>query len=143
MTDDTRMQLQEAHREALDKYTYFLLAGAGAAIGFALNQTHDVTLSWSKLPLGVAVLCWGLSFYFGCRHTSMVIEVIHRTYHFESMRPRLDPTTVEEILYQRNNYARKAGRNQVRQFGFLIAGAVLYIFWQILEMALRTWPAHL
>lgn len=64
MTDSGITELYRAHRTAQDKYTYFILAAAGAAIAFALNQTHDATLSWFKLPLGAAVLCWGLSFFF-------------------------------------------------------------------------------
>jgi hypothetical protein len=41
MADDGKLELLRAHRTAADKYTYFLLAAAGAAIGFALNQTRE------------------------------------------------------------------------------------------------------
>lgn len=73
-------EIREVYRQlrlAQEKYVYFLLAAAGAAIGFALSQTHDSVLSRSQLPLGAAVLCWGLSFFFGCRHLAYVSSTLY------------------------------------------------------------------
>jgi hypothetical protein len=58
-------ELHKAHRDSAEKYIYFLLAAAGAAIAFAATQTQSATLTWIKLPLGLAVLCWGMSFSAG------------------------------------------------------------------------------
>src|SRR5215204_717165 len=68
MADDNLLEVYRQLRLGQDKYTYFLLAAAGAAIGLAVNQTQGSALTWSQVPLGIAVLCWGLSFTFGCRH---------------------------------------------------------------------------
>ena len=66
MSNDLLKEVYQQFRTSQDKYSYFLLAAAGAAIGFALTQTQGKPLSWSQLPLALAVVCWGLSFYFGC-----------------------------------------------------------------------------
>jgi hypothetical protein len=55
VSDENRLELFRALRDTQEKYVYFLLAAAGAAIGFALSQTQQATLSWSKLPLAGAV----------------------------------------------------------------------------------------
>jgi hypothetical protein len=68
MANDMQMEVYRALRTGQDKYTYFLLAAAGAAIALAVNQTHDAALAWSQLPLLIGVLCWALSFVFGCLH---------------------------------------------------------------------------
>ncbi|MGE9009793.1 hypothetical protein ACO2JO_14495 [Leptospira interrogans] len=69
-------QLYGAHRDVAEKYTYFLLAGAGAAIAFAVTQSQTATFSWSKAPLAMAVLCWGISFYCGCRQVQTRASVM-------------------------------------------------------------------
>lgn len=72
MADDSERLLFSTLRSIQDKYTYFLLAAAGAAIGLALTQTKGLSLNWSQFPLGLAVLNWGLSFFFGCRQLTSV-----------------------------------------------------------------------
>src|SRR4051794_11241817 len=62
-----KLELHRAVRESADKYIYFLLAASGAAIGFALTQTQEATLSKSMILLALAVVFWGLSFYCGCK----------------------------------------------------------------------------
>lgn len=144
LADSGITELYKAHRSGQDKYTYFLLAAAGAAIAFSLNQTHDATLSWPKLPLGAAVLCWGLSFFFGCLALHDVQNLLQQNYQFLRMRAGehpdfpAHPQVVEEISKTIEEQAKNSGRNPTRQFNFLIVGAVLYIVWHILEMYLRT-----
>jgi hypothetical protein len=107
---DSRETLFKVHRDASNKYTYFLLAASGAAIGFATTQTQDATISWAKLPLGIAVLCWAISFYCGCRHVQQVINIMLQNYEFLRIKagthPQLrnDAFTIKTI----NEYLRKA-----------------------------------
>src|SRR5690554_2121292 len=77
MSSDTARAVYSAHRTAQEKYTYFLLAAAGAAIGFAVTRTSDAPLAWSQVPLALAVSEWGLSFFFGCRHLNYVQSTLY------------------------------------------------------------------
>ncbi len=98
-----RQEIYKANREGQEKYTYFLLAGAGAAIAFAVTQSQTATLTWSKLPLDLAVLSWAFSFYAGCRQLRDVANVMHANYDMlrveEGLHPQLPnhPQVVELV----------------------------------------------
>src|SRR6266566_1836679 len=66
MTNDHDIELFRLHRDEQSKYVYFILAAAAGGIALAVRVTAEATLHWSLIPLGVAVLCWGLSFVHGC-----------------------------------------------------------------------------
>ena len=59
-------------RTAQDKYTYFLLAVAASAIAISIQVTKTDSFSLSLIPLGLAVLSWGGSFYTGCQNIEYV-----------------------------------------------------------------------
>ncbi len=144
MAGSARQEIYKAAREGQDKYTYFLLAAAGAAIAFAVTQSQTVTLSWSKLPLALAVLSWAFSFYAGCRQLNEVTSILRQNYDLlriqEGLHPEFPnhPTVVATIEGFVRENADKSGRWGGRQFRLLVAGAVLYVFWHVTEMALRT-----
>jgi hypothetical protein len=144
MADDPKLELLRAHRTATDKYVYFLLAAAGACIAFAINQTKDAALSWSQIPLAAAVLCWALSIFFGCRQITGVLGLIQENYQLTRTmlgeHPDFPPAAqftgwVEKRLDEKSKRAAWHGE---LQFGFLLAGAALYIVWHAIEMYLRT-----
>lgn len=146
--NETEAEVYRAHREAQNKYTYFLLFAAGAAIALCVNQTHGSTLSWSEVPLAAAGLCWGLSFFFGCRHLAYVqstlyanlvlIEVQDGRHPEAGNNPDMIAAASQGIERAINRNSGRANRYGHWQFRFLVAGAVLYVAWHILEMYLNT-----
>jgi hypothetical protein len=144
MADNSRLELLKLHRTGQEKHVYFLLTAAAAAIAFAITQTQTATLSASKIPLGFAVLCWALSFLNGCNHLWEVTNLTQQNYQILRTRAGLhpkfpaDPNFVAAIEQSIEEQAEQSGRFSARQFKFLIAGAVFYIAWHILEMYLRT-----
>jgi hypothetical protein len=112
-----------------DKYTYFLLAAAGAAIALALNQTQG-----SAVPLAAAVLCWGLSFFFGVRHIKYVNSTLYANAELLTVEsgehrdvgnhPQLMAAASEGTREAINHNAKRANSLGCLQFAFLIAGAV-------------------
>jgi hypothetical protein len=143
--------LEEVYRQlraAQDKYTYFLLAATGAAIALVVNQTQGSTLSWSLAPLAVAVLCWGLSFFFGCRHLEYVSSNLYANAEFLKVQsgehpevgqhPQMMAAASEGIHQAFEANTLRANRLAKLQFRFLVAGAIFYIAWHVLEMWLRT-----
>jgi hypothetical protein len=137
-------QLYSAHRESSDKYTYFLLAAAGAAIAFAATQTQTAIISWAKLPLAAAALCWALSFYCGCCQIHQVNNLLQRNFQLLRVKagnhPQFpnDPQFVQFIEKDMETLSNKSGWWGVHQFRLLIAGAAFYIAWHVAEMAIRT-----
>jgi hypothetical protein len=144
MSDDGTLELLRAHRATKEKYIYFLLAAAGAGIGFAVNKTRDASLSWSMMPLAASVACWGLSFYFGCRQATEVAALLYENYNFLRLKSGElaeippHPQVVADIWGLVEKRFKNSGRYGNRQFEFLIADAVFYIGWHVLEMYLRT-----
>jgi hypothetical protein len=148
MATDQRLEIYRQHRTAQDKYIYFLLAAAGAAIALAMHQTQDAKLSLSQIPLGVAVGLWGLSFFFGCRHLIYASLVLHdnstllQVQAGENPLSRRDPeritASIEILRGIIEKHSSKASWFARLQFNSLIFGAVCYLVWHIYEMWLRT-----
>ena len=95
MSSEAQLEVYRTLREAQGRYTYFLLAAAGAGIALAVNETHRAELAWSQLPLGLAVLNWGSSFFCGCRYLNNVGVMLYmRTSNSSGCRqantPKLD-----------------------------------------------------
>lgn len=80
MSDDRLIELSGQLRTAQDKYTYFLLAAAGAGVALAVDQTSDSMILYSMIPLGFAVLSWGFSFYCGCRQLLYVMSALYANF---------------------------------------------------------------
>lgn len=148
MADENFREVYRQLRLAQDKYTYFMLAAAGAAIALAVNRTQDSVLSWSQAPLAAAVLCWGLSFFLGCRHLAYVSSTLYSNAELLRVEsgahpevgkhPQMMAVASEGIRRAIDANAERANRLGHMQFRFLVTGAVFYIGWHILEMWVRT-----
>ncbi len=147
MTSDNVREVFKAHREAQNKYTYFLLAAAAAAIAFAVNKTSAVALARSQAPLALAVLSWGLSFFAGTRHLAYVSSTLYANVDLLRVEsgqhpevggdPQLIAAAGQGIRSAIEWNSERANRWAHWQFRLLVAGAVLYVAWHVLEMYLR------
>lgn len=148
MGAETEREVYRALREAQTRYTYFLLAAAGGAIAFTVNQTQGSPLSWVQMPLGAAVLAWALSFFFGCRHLGYVsatlyanvslLQVESGTHPQTPQHPQLVAAACAGIREAMERTAADANRFGNWQFRFLVTGGVLCVAWHVLEMYIRT-----
>lgn len=146
-------ELSKSLQEIQNKHCYFLLATAAAAIALSVRATAEASLSWSQLPLGLAVLSWGMSFYYGCRFmtnvdivtshtlTDMQIQAGELPYSKEP-NIELDYRAVAKQVYEDSvkSLSESAKNFNRRQFRLLVAGAVLFVGWHVLEMGIRTSP---
>jgi hypothetical protein len=135
-------EIHKAHQTSQERLIYFLLAAAGAAVAFATQKTEGQSLSWWLLPLGLAVLAWASSFYFGCRavtwsHTAMrreiyLLQVKERNVAFE--RTFHEDEQINAHLASLDEAILKWSRLYAWQFRFLVAGGVLYCIWRLSEL---------
>lgn len=147
MPSDVHREIVRTLREWQSKYTYFLLAAAGASIGFSLSQTQGSALSWSQVPLGLAVFCWGVSFFCGCRHLEYVSSTLYSNAELLIVEsgehpevgghPAMVQAASEGIRQAMAGNKKKAGSLGQYQFQALICGASFYVGWHILEMWFR------
>lgn len=148
MASPEQLEVYRALRESQGKYTYFLLAAVGAAVGFALSQTKESALCLSQIPLGIAVGLWGLSFYLGCKNISYVNSLLYANsemLRIESgqhpevgQHPQMVEAASEGVRDAMESNAEKANVLGKWQFSTLIGGAVFYIIWHVIEMLLRS-----
>ena len=136
-------ELQKSHTAAQDKYTYFLFAAAGAAIGFAVQKTDGLSLSWWLLPVAAATISWALSFYCGCRNLHWVSAATSANYsllqlragsHPQQPHPQLVEAATAGVMSALESNTKRAKVFGDWQFRLLILGAVFFIAWRILEM---------
>ncbi len=124
------------------------MAIAASAIAFSIQKVENRIFEWSLLPLGFAILSWGISFYFGCKHilyktSSLSINYeLYRTADGRSNDIPNDPKFVNmkmEVLrssFETNS--KKASKYGNRQFKLVVLGGIFFILWSIIEMYLRT-----
>lgn len=146
---DSQSSVYSAHRQGQEKYTYFLLTAAGAAIALAVNQTQTATIKQSQLPLALAVICWGLSFFFGCRNLLYVSAVTFSNLTLLQLQRRTHPAVVnlssdyvdaacEGVREAIKDNSDRANRFARWQFRCLVTGGLFYLAWHVLEMYLRS-----
>ncbi|WP_092600642.1 hypothetical protein [Ralstonia sp. 25mfcol4.1] len=149
MSDPKILELYKQLNTINEKQTYFLLAAAGTAIGFAVQKTEGQLLSWWLTPVALSILCWGASFYYGCCHVaawqnamvynSNALELeagSHRSLR-DGPAPRYSAMefsfALQDVAYE------KAHRYKRAQFFLLVWGAVLFVVWHVLRIAQATY----
>lgn len=147
MNDEKLIEVHRQLRIAQDKYIYFLLAVAAAAVAYAIKLTQNSAISLYMIPLGLAVLLWGGSFFCGCHHLRYVLSALYanadllRIQKGEHPLCGNDPQMIElasnelkKLLEQKSD---KAEFYASQQFNLLIVGSVLFIAWHIIGMVVR------
>ncbi len=148
MATEAELQLSKNLNTNQERLCYFLLAAAASGIALAVKDTRGDVLSWSLLPLGIAVLFWGLSFYFGYLNRAYMSAAIHANAAILRIERGAEPdigrhpglqgaasSGVRQALDANNFRANRHGKLQWRS---LILGAVSYIAWHVTELILRT-----
>ena len=136
--------LPKAHTDAQDKYTYFLLAAAGAAIAFSVQKTEGMALSWWLTPVALATSAWAGSFFCGCKNLSWVGAALSANFALLQLRqgshpkqpphPQLLEAAISGTSTALEGNVLKAQRFALWQFRLLVIGAALFIAWRVLEM---------
>lgn len=148
--DDVKLEVYRTLYASQDKYTYFMLGATVASIGFAITQTQNLRLELTQIPLGLALLCWGLSFWFGSLNRRYYNSYLFANYdllriqrgeHPETgQHPQMIQAASEGIKIAMDKSSNKAGMFANLQTYFFILGAGFYIGWHILEMYLKMQP---
>lgn len=147
---ERELEVYKAYRDHETRYVYFLLAAAGAAIAFAVNTTGDTGLQISQIPLGAAVVLWGLSFFFGCRWIGSSSSVLFSNHELLKVQGGTHPMAgrhpqaiaiAEGVLREAIQEAGEAVQKQAKkQLWTLYGGAVFFLLWRLIEMWLWAAP---
>ena len=132
------------HKERQEKFVYYLIALAVSCIGFAVYNTLDAKLQLIQIPLGLSVLSWGLSVFFGIKFLKIVLSLLYEnSLYFDIQNGKdseigSDPTNITHALLIIKPLLEKKAQGisiffdwQIRLF---YAGIFFFIIWRILEM---------
>ena len=141
---DVRLELQKQHQTSQDKYTYFLLAAAGACIAFAMERALGVPITWPLLFLAIAVICWALSFYCGCkcantvqallRANSNLLSLYAGTHENQPQQPELMAAAIRGVRSAMEQNMKRATQLNDWQFRFFVIGGISFVFWRVMEI---------
>jgi hypothetical protein len=119
-----------------ERFAYFFLTASGSAIALAFLKTEGQVPACWMIPIGLAVLCWGISFYRGCEHVLHQRKVLLANWKTLDITSGTEPTTranpemaqpaVERLrdrAMQDNDASRRYGR---QQYVLFLLGAVFY-----------------
>jgi hypothetical protein len=124
------------------------MTAAGAGIALAVNKTQDSWLAWSQIPLALAALSWGVSFFLGCLHimytgkalagNGAYIRAEKEFYTRPGYNTPAQMAKMKGIEGGMTTASEKAGNTFDWQFDLVVAGGILFVVWHILEMYLRS-----
>ncbi|MBB6449786.1 hypothetical protein HNR44_001764 [Geomicrobium halophilum] len=145
MSDENMREVRNNVHSGQDKYVYFILAVTVAAIGYTIAQTEDLEeLSYTQIPLGISLICWGISFWFGCRNREYNNSILYSNYELLKVQkgqhsevpnhPDYEKAASDGILdaiNKNNKRVENFGRGQRNMF---IIGVLLFVLWRIVEI---------
>lgn len=145
MTTEREVEVFRQFTSHQDKYDYFLMSVAAAAIAFAVHRTSEMTLNWFMLILGLAVLLWAVSFLAGCRRRQYagsimlanldLLYVQNGTYPEVGLHSQKIEAASKGILIAIKSNSQKASFCADVQQYTLISGAMVFIIWHAITMA--------
>lgn len=137
------MELRKQHNDMYDKYAYFLLAATGTAIGFGLQKLDGLAPSIASFVCVAAVGLWVLSFYLGLKRIETVMMVVRINAELAAFLTPERETQIsgnhiaqtEQLASQQmEEFNIKNARLMRAQFYLLIAGAVFFMVWRVMQM---------
>tara|TARA_R110002049_G_scaffold308432_1_gene512449 strand:+ start:1542 stop:1988 length:447 start_codon:yes stop_codon:yes gene_type:complete len=141
---EEQKEIQRQFRQQQEKFVYYMIALSVTAIGFSVYKTTGLQLKWTQMPLGLAILCWGLSVFCGLRFLKYVISTLYaNNTYFDIIQGRVSeigthPQKIEAVtsgvkqaMEINSNRASSYSKWQER---LLYSGMILFLVWHISEM---------
>lgn len=141
MNKDESLEIYRTIDNAQDKYIYFFLVADITVIGFIITQTKNIALSIFQIPVGISIVCLGLSFLFGCKNRENYIIALHansRILNLDFWYPNFNQQHSQKVLSKiMKEKSKKCNKYCNWQRNYFIAGCVFYILWHIYQMFIK------
>lgn len=127
-----RNELVQERRDIQSKHIYFLMAAAGASLGFSVQKLEG-QVPGPLLYIGLtAMALWILSFAFGCvamMATQAIVSANMDLLHYVQQGMMQAATEADQRAAA---LLSRVTRNQLYQFFALSLGVVLFATWRVL-----------
>ncbi len=144
MSTELKTHLSKQLADAQTRYTYFLLAVAASAIALVVQRTTGRSLNLDMIPLGLAVACWAVSFFAGCRNRAYFSSTLYANAALLQVQDGTHPDVPghpDAIAAASQGIREAADHNSSManfwghlQFRLLVLGALCFLVWHIMEM---------
>ena len=137
-------EIKREHRSQTTKFVYYLIALCVAAIGFSITQTSGEGLSHTHIPLGIALLFWCLSIYFGFSFVKSRISLLYNNnLYLDILEGNIDDFNQSKAHQE---YAAQLAMNDIERINkkyekhlfiqelSFYFGVISFIVWHIIEM---------
>lgn len=141
---EEQREIRNQFRQQQEKFVYYLIALSVSAIGFSVYKTTGQQLKWTQLPLGISVLCWGLSVFCGLRFLKYVISTLYANNDYfviiQGKNPEIGnhqqkiEAATSGIKEAMNSNSTKANSYFKWQERLFYLGIILFLVWHIIEM---------
>jgi ABC-type transport system involved in multi-copper enzyme maturation permease subunit len=145
---EIQFNIQQEFREKQEKYIYYLIALSVSAIGFSIYKTENQSLTYSQIPLALAVIFWSVSIFCGLKFLKYVINNLYANNdYFEITKGRHpsignNPDLIKSGIKGFQEAMEINSKAMKRYFKFqsylFYFGIILFIVWHVLEMYLKT-----
>lgn len=136
MINEARLALHNLHHDSKEKTTHFLMARAGASIGFAISLKEALPFAWPDVLIIAAIVCWAGSFFAGIRSTeatrrvistnSLALETLHG--YEDEAREQIKAEMIQPTYDKFQGQGRFWSEAQLYS---LLLGAFLIMCWRI------------
>lgn len=145
MVSERELEIYRQSTATQERYDYFLMSVAGAAIAFAIHRTSGMSLNWVMIVLGIAVALWAISFLAGCQRRKYVDSTMFTNFELLRIQRGEHPDTgthPDRIAAASQGILKAVEYNSNRasfwadiQLYSLVIGAIIFIIWHVIEMA--------
>lgn len=146
--NEEQKEIKREFNQRQEKYVYYIIALAVSSIGFSIYRTNGQTLKLTQIPLGIAILCWGVSIFCGLKFLQYSISILYSNYHYFEIINGNDSDIgsndenikigVDAFKKAMNINVEVAGKYFNWQGILFYLGIVFFIVWHIVEMYFNT-----
>lgn len=130
-------------KETRLKYAYFLLAAAGAALGFGVQKLDGLATGQSIILPVLSLASWLASFLFGCWNVAKAQDLLVINMDLINAIQRGDIGQVaEDHMDDYTKNAKKGRWYRSLQFLLLVLGVVFFATWRILLLLHPPYDSH-
>ncbi|NUB43643.1 hypothetical protein GEU84_004535 [Fertoebacter nigrum] len=143
-----QIELHKLHFATREKLIYFLLASAGAAIGFAITLRDSLPLEWPSILVILAIGVWAVSFWAGIRAIMNINHFVYANAGYLKAQNEV-PVGYHPALFEIATEAsfdpiqKRISRWQKLQLYGLVLGALFLMIWRVALAYPDFFPAKL
>ena len=124
-----------------NQYVYFIIGLDAAAIAYAIGKTDQRIFEWPLLPLGLAIIAWGISLYAGIQFQQLKKGGIMLEINALDMQEDISDKVKQEAKLEELMKEAKVNQGKMYKFYNLLnylffSGVLLFIGFSVWDMVI-------